>query len=430
MSSDNLAISIRSLSKEYVIGASHERPTSLQEHLWRRLSKPFDPRRSQQFTALRDVSFDVRRGEIVGLIGRNGAGKSTLLKILSRITEPTRGEVRLYGTTASMIEVSSGFHPDLTGRENIYLNGTILGMTKAEIRRQFDAIVDFADIGEFLDTPAKRYSSGMYVRLGFAIAAHLQPDILLVDEILAVGDERFQRKCLGRIGEVAEQGRTVILVSHNMSAITGLCPRAIWLDSGCVRLDGPVTDVVGAYLSSEQRGHGSWLNPLPEIEHPASIRSIKVCLAEDTAALVPFDSQVSIEVSYEIRQSFKGIALIVHLRDSTGQLLLASWDTDTTDLAEHSRMPGMWISRCDLPRGVLRPGWYSISAWVHAVDRGVTLATQEDIVRFDVTPVGYPLSLNRQGLTTPVLPWTVRCVADAAGGELSEIKRAKKRDLR
>ena len=198
--------------------------------------------------ALRDVSFEVKRGEVVGIIGRNGAGKSTLLKILSRITEPTAGSAKIHGRVGSLLEVGTGFHPELTGRENIYLNGAILGMRRAEIERKFDEIVAFAEIERFLDTPVKRYSSGMYVRLAFAVAAHLEPEILLVDEVLAVGDAQFQKKCLGKMGDVAKEGRTVLFVSHNMVAVQTLCQRAFWLDSGQLKAQGEVGTIVTTYL--------------------------------------------------------------------------------------------------------------------------------------------------------------------------------------
>ena len=204
------------------------------------------------FWALRDVSFDVQQGEVLGIIGRNGAGKSTLLKILSRITEPTEGRVNLRGRVASLLEVGTGFHPELTGRENIYLNGAMLGMTRAEIKRKFDEIVAFAEVEKFLDTPVKRYSSGMYVRLAFAVAAHLEPEILIVDEVLAVGDAEFQKKCLGKMGEVARGGRTVLFVSHDLQAIMQLTKRTILLKSGCLEHDGPSPESIAVYRAKSR----------------------------------------------------------------------------------------------------------------------------------------------------------------------------------
>jgi lipopolysaccharide transport system ATP-binding protein len=231
MHSKGPAISVRNLSKSYTIGQNQSHHVTLTEHLLHRLRHPLRRAPQETFWALRDLNFDIGRGEVVGIIGRNGAGKSTLLKILSRITEPTIGEVRLYGRIGSLLEVGTGFHPELTGRENIYLNGQILGMRKKEIDRQFDAIVDFAGVEKFLDTPVKRYSSGMYVRLAFAVAAHLESEILVVDEVLAVGDQEFQRKCLGKMQNVATDGRTVLFVSHHVQSVRVLCNRAIYLES-------------------------------------------------------------------------------------------------------------------------------------------------------------------------------------------------------
>jgi len=261
---DDLVIRAEGLGKKYVIGheAQHERYLALRDviargarNAWRmaadmakgRVVVPGDE--VEEFWALKDVSFEVKRGEVLGIVGRNGAGKSTLLKILSRITEPTEGRVTIKGRVASLLEVGTGFHPELTGRENIYLNGAILGMTRAEIKRKFDEIVAFAEIEKFLDTPVKRYSSGMYVRLAFAVAAHLEPEILIVDEVLAVGDAEFQKKCLGKMSEVAMGGRTILFVSHNMAAVQNLCRRTIVLDSGKVVNDASPAAAIPSYLA-------------------------------------------------------------------------------------------------------------------------------------------------------------------------------------
>jgi lipopolysaccharide transport system ATP-binding protein len=261
-----IAISVEGLSKSYLVGhrtGTKERYKTLRAAMQREtrnfMRKATNLLRGQQivqgdrveeFWALRDINFDVKRGEILGIIGRNGAGKSTLLKILSRITEPTNGRVKIYGRVASLLEVGTGFHSELTGRENIFLNGAILGMRRSEILRRLDEIVEFSGVEKFLDTPVKRYSSGMYVRLAFSIAAHLETDILIVDEVLAVGDQEFQQKCLGKMQDVtSHEGRTVLLVSHNLSAICDLAPRALLLDSGTVVADGPSSNVVSSYLS-------------------------------------------------------------------------------------------------------------------------------------------------------------------------------------
>src|SRR3954464_12083051 len=257
-------VEIRNVSKEYRLGRAFQRTENLREFLSRKIKSPFGggtqngtgPAKDERFWALRDVSFDVAEGDTVGLIGRNGAGKSTLLKVISRITDPTEGFVKLRGRMASLLEVGTGFHPELTGRENIYLNGAILGMRKTEIVSKFDEIVAFAEVEKFLDTPVKHYSSGMYVRLAFAVAAHLNPEILIVDEVLAVGDVAFQKKCLGKMNDVASKGRTVVFVSHNMTAVTALCYQGILMAGGRVTFTGPPEDVV-RYYYDENRGSES-----------------------------------------------------------------------------------------------------------------------------------------------------------------------------
>src|ERR1043166_297898 len=246
-------VRVENVSKQYRLGPRRVAYETLRESLAEAVRAPFrrnGAKSRETIWALKDVSFEIAAGEIVGVIGSNGAGKSTLLKILARITEPTTGRVELYGRLASLLEVGTGFHPELTGRENIYLNGAVLGMRKAEIDQRFDEIVAFAELDKFLDTPVKHYSSGMYMRLAFAVASHLQPEILLVDEVLAVGDAAFQKKCLGKMGEVASHGRTVVFVSHNLTAVRSLCRRALWLDHGRIVGSGNTEQVVLSYLQS------------------------------------------------------------------------------------------------------------------------------------------------------------------------------------
>ena len=267
-----VAIKVEGLAKRYRIGANHYAYKTLKEKLTQTATTPFralgllgrrngknsphgHQSKAEMIWALKDASFEVKRGEVVGIIGRNGAGKSTLLKILSRITEPTEGYADIHGRIASLLEVGTGFQPELTGRENIYLNGSILGMKHVEIRRKFDDIVAFAEVERFIDTPVKHYSSGMYVRLAFAVAAHLEPEILLIDEVLAVGDAAFQKKCLGKMGDVAREGRTVLFVSHNMAAVENLCGRAILLDGGRIQFAGEVEACIAAYLDSNASSH-------------------------------------------------------------------------------------------------------------------------------------------------------------------------------
>jgi lipopolysaccharide transport system ATP-binding protein len=252
MSSSDLAIAVRGVSKSYTIAHNAPQHTTSIEALMHRVRHPLERPSKETFWALQDIDFEVHKGEVVGVIGRNGAGKSTLLKLLSRITEPTTGMIELYGRLGSLLEVGTGFHPELTGRENIFLNGAILGMTRREIERQFDAIVAFAGVEQFLDTPVKRYSSGMYVRLAFAVAAHLNPEILIVDEVLAVGDAEFQKKCLGAMKDVANSGRTVLFVSHQMQAINALCSSGIFLEKGRIAYIGDVPTTIQHYMSGRQ----------------------------------------------------------------------------------------------------------------------------------------------------------------------------------
>jgi len=295
----NPIIRVENLGKKYVIGHRAEAGT-----LRDRLAGIFHPRSagrrtsSEEFWALRDLSFEVNRGEVVGIIGRNGAGKSTLLKILSRITEPTTGRITLEGRVASLLEVGTGFHPELTGRENIFLNGAILGMSRAEIRKKFDEIVAFAEIERFLDTPVKRYSSGMYVRLAFAVAAHLDPEILIVDEVLAVGDAEFQKKCLGKMQNVAQgEGRTVLFVSHQMAAVQNLCRRCIHLREGRLAEDGPAGQVIETYLRPLEQGTPPALNYTHRCDW-LEIESIDILLDDRTVSTVPSGSTATFRLAY------------------------------------------------------------------------------------------------------------------------------------
>ena len=283
--SNEMAISVRNLGKAYTIVHNQERHNTLAEAALHRLRRPLRRYKKEIFWALNDVSFSIKLGEVVGIIGRNGAGKSTLLKILSRITEPTTGIIDLYGRVGSLLEVGTGFHPELTGRENIYLNGHILGMRKKEINKKFDAIIDFAGIQQFLDTPVKRYSSGMYVRLAFAVAAHLDPEILIVDEVLAVGDREFQQKCLGTMQSVAKSGRTVVIVSHDLSLIESFCDRAILLSAGHVDTTGMASEVVSQYISSFQPGTGTHLLDYPRQGRNSAARFSSISIENESGAV-------------------------------------------------------------------------------------------------------------------------------------------------
>ncbi len=359
------------------------------------------------FWALRDLSCKIERGEIVGVIGRNGAGKSTFLKILSRITEPTTGTVDIYGRVGSLLEVGTGFHPELTGRENIYLNGAILGMTKNEISRKFDEIIAFAETEKFIDTPVKHYSSGMYLRLAFAVAAHLEPEILLVDEVLAVGDASFQQKCLGKIGDVARHGRTVLFVSHNMGAITQLCSRALWIESGQIYLDGSPSKVVSSYLLSGSESAAQWVNPDPSSPTvPVRIVSAQIVVRDgQPAAVVDYDKHFKVEIEYELVAKIQNFNIRHRITDTLGNILWVSWDTDTTAWKGRARDAGLYRSTCTIPPHLLRPGRYLLS-----VGPGVNvkvLTYHEHILSFDVSEVGYHFNSDRSGVLTPLLNWEI-----------------------
>ena len=310
------------------------------------------------FWALKDVSFDVHEGEVVGIIGRNGAGKSTLLKILSQITEPTEGEVRIRGRVASLLEVGTGFHPELSGRENIYLNGAILGMTRKEIRAKFDEIVAFAEVEKFIDTPVKRYSSGMYVRLAFAVAAHLEPEILLVDEVLAVGDVQFQKKCLGKMGEVAKGGRTVLFVSHNMAAVRKLCPRALLIDRGEVHCDDQSDASIEAYLDARTAARGKF-RFAPAVRGPGWIESAEVQRPADGQLSFELTEEVRFGVEVRIREPVNAyLAALIHDRLDNPLMLLR--DHESCPELSSLRRVGLYSYEFAIPAKTLVPGQYSI----------------------------------------------------------------------
>ena len=320
--------------------------------------------------ALNDASFDVKEGEILGIIGRNGAGKSTLLKILSRVTTPTRGTVKIKGRVASLLEVGTGFHPELTGRENIYLNGAILGMTKKEINSKFDEIVDFAEIERFIDTPVKRYSSGMYVRLAFAVAAHLEPEILIVDEVLAVGDAAFQKKCLGKMGDVAKGGRTVLFVSHNMNAIEQLCTSAVLLDKGVIKkYDTEVCSVIKDYLFGP-KGEvmvNEWVNPGGWPENPW-FKPLNLCITDEygnkQANPVRNDSEIWVQIEGEIKQGEPSLQIGYAVYNEEDNLLYWSCHTDVREQEWPKLIRGHNILRSQIPKRLLNEGVYRIELLV------------------------------------------------------------------
>jgi len=368
--------------------------------------------------ALKDISFSVKRGEVIGIIGRNGAGKTTLLKILSRITEPTEGQAEICGRVSSLLEVGTGFHPELTGQENIYLNGAILGMKKAEIEHKFDEIVAFAEIEKFIDTPVKHYSSGMYVRLAFAVAAHLEPEILLVDEVLAVGDAAFQKKCLGKMGDVAREGRTVLFVSHNMGAVNHLCQRAIMLHDGSIFGQGSVQKVIQQYLNHTipRSGHDKkefHIEERPEI--PFQILGVAVTDAQgEPAVSIGLWEQAYIRVDFLVRRELIGSNLAVWIsRDGT--TILNSHDIDLSPEYFKQREAGYYRAIIPLPSGLLSSGTYTVSA-----DAGIMMYTgsmdmHRDVVSFEVIAEGEDLlykSYSRRAMVIARLPWRIEKLKD------------------
>jgi lipopolysaccharide transport system ATP-binding protein len=393
-------IEVEGLSKQYRVGAARAAYSyeTLRDVLAGAFSAPV--RRlagrgaapEQTFWALRGVSFEVRPGEVLGVIGRNGAGKSTLLKLLSRITEPTAGRVKLYGRIGSLLEVGTGFHPELTGRENIFLNGAILGMKRAEIARKFDEIVAFAEVERFLDTPVKRYSSGMYTRLAFAVAAHLEPEILLVDEVLAVGDAAFQQKCLGKMGEVAREGRTVLFVSHNMGAVLQLCTRAAVLAGGELVMDGEVRPAVSKYLS-ETRASGSVAAFEDEPDRDVKILSVAVVSpAGAPIAAWPHNEPFDLLIRYRVTNWKVGSYVCVDVFNESETRLL--WSSDVSSVGEMSvvRPPGLYEARARVPGQVLSPGRYYFTAAIFAPSRGNAFDLVDRAVGVEVTDGGSLLS--------------------------------------
>jgi lipopolysaccharide transport system ATP-binding protein len=363
-----VAIHVEGLGKRYQVGRHVGTYGRLTESLWRAMSAPFrrrDDRVEQRghIWALRDLSLDIHQGDAVGIMGRNGAGKTTFLKMLSRITEPTEGRAEIHGRVGSLLEVGTGFHPELTGAENIYLNGAILGMKRSEIRRKFDEIVEFAEVQRYIDTPVKRYSSGMYVRLAFAVAAHLEPEVLIIDEVLAVGDVAFQKKCLGKIGDIAQSGRTVLFVSHNVGVVAQLCNRAVLLEKGEKVAEGPVGDVIGAYSRVIGSGRGSAgrasFQPNPDLE--CQILEITIRDGEGQSAdAFSIGEAVEIAIEYEVRRPFADLILSLNLARNMVDVL-HTFDTDEMTTIS-SKEPARYVSVHRLPRRFLKGGSYVITA--------------------------------------------------------------------
>ena len=414
-------IEVENLSKQYRIGAREEPYGTLRESLtgafkapMRRLRRGSAPNENDNIWALKDINFEVQPGEVSGIIGRNGAGKSTLLKILSRITEPTTGSIKLYGRVASLLEVGTGFHPELTGRENIFLNGAILGMGKREIESKFDEMVEFAEVAKFIDTPVKRYSSGMYLRLAFAVAAHLDPEILIVDEVLAVGDSVFQNKCLGRMNDVAKQGRTVLLVSHNMGAVKGLCKHAYWMEHGRLKASGEAGEIVSRYLSDASVvASNVAIEQMPRLAGGRDLRLIGLDLLNEKgepAETFSFDDAMTLRFHVKVLNqnrrhfavecticSLEGEPLIYFSSSPQGKLLIVPTDEIVT-------------FECRIPRLALTAGKYYVRPLLSIPFRErideVERAVSFEITDCDIYGTGFNVE-NTRARTSTATEWTI-----------------------
>jgi len=423
----NTVISVENLTKRYDLGVIGTGTLSRDlNRWWARLRGAPDPytrigqqdhfkRIGESILALDDVSFKVAQGEALGIIGKNGAGKSTLLKILSRVTAPTSGVVKVKGRIGSLLEVGTGFHPELTGRENVYLNGAILGMRKDEVDRKFDEIVDFSGVEKFIDTPVKRYSSGMYVRLAFAVAAHLDPEILVVDEVLAVGDAEFQKKCLGKMGDVAGEGRTVLFVSHNMAAIKNLCNRCILLFEGKLLLDGNSESVVDEYIT-QTKGTNSINSNIYFWEDKREDTDVQFIQAEllnsydkPSEVFTP-QEPIKFRLSYKIHQKISGLRLVLQIKTTAGEIVFAT--TDHSERKNNQLLPGIYISECTFPSHLFNLKEYVIV--LGAGNPGVKFYYKpKEILRFSVSGIGNHGSIysdfsNWPGVVCPSIKWEIK----------------------
>lgn len=406
------AIRVNGVWKEYVLGTEQHQHGTFYELLSSVLKRPFGgagkadkaPRTEEHFWALQDVSFEVQPGEVVGIIGRNGAGKSTLLKILSRITAPTLGEVSVSGRLSSLLEVGTGFHPELSGRENVFLNGAILGMKRQEISRKFHEIVAFAELEKFIDTPVKRYSSGMYVRLAFAVAAHLEPDVLVVDEVLAVGDAAFQERCVGKMHDIRRSGRALLVVSHNIQLVKQLCATAVLLESGRLVAFGGIDEVLPRYFGASGHVGGEW-QPSGEVTESFSYRRVRIIPPpgynpQTIPAFLPF----SIEFVFDVSVPAVSGRIALRITDSAGAAVMASANTDALSTFRKVWAVGAHREECTIPANLLVPGRYflSISKPVDGAD-----VVLENVCTFSVDAAGSLTERDgRLGAIAPMLSWS------------------------
>lgn len=420
------SVEVNNIGKRYRIGAAPASYRTFRETLMETLSRPKNRLHGKMtdensFWALDDISFRVNQGEAVGIIGRNGAGKSTLLKVLSRITEPTKGEARIVGRVGSLLEVGTGFHPELTGRENIYLNGAILGMKRSLIDSKLDEVIAFSEVETFIDTPVKRYSSGMYLRLAFSVAAHLEPEILIVDEVLAVGDAEFQRKCLGKMSSVAGEGRTVLFVSHNMSAILRLTTRTLVLEKGKLALDAPSPEAVDYYLMNgfTDGGEKRWrAEEIPASAQPFLPVALRVMNEQGNISdTIRSTESMTIEFEYELLEAITGLRVGIYLLSTRGEFIFTSFDVDDELLfTEHGvREKGTYISRCCLPADLLNEGRYviGINASTFRIKR---YFHDEQAISFNVDATAAPgtqWTEARAGMIRPKLRWEIEEITNA-----------------
>ena len=422
----NIAVRVHGLSKQYRIGGKREEYRTLREAITQAFVSPF--RRAHRLLsgqaygaagldetiwALRGVSFEIKQGEVVGIIGPNGAGKTTVLKVLSRITEPTEGYAEIHGRVGSLLEVGTGFHPELTGRENVYLNGSILGMKKREIDRKFEEIVDFAEIEKFIDTPVKHYSSGMYVRLAFSVAAHLEPEILLVDEVLAVGDAAFQKKCLGKMGDVAKEGRTVLFVSHNMIAVQSLCQRVIWLQNGALIQKGEASNVVMNYLDlGRELVHEQVWDDTTTAPGTDEVRIRRVfvrpALDKDTKVLLT-TQDIEVGIEFWCLKSEQELAITLHIKTHDGIVVFSTSSAHNPTLRDSKLDQGLYRSRCQIPADLLNNNMYFIGLLVVKNQANVVFNIEEALA-FEVVDSGERRGVyfgKRLGVVGPLLAWNM-----------------------
>lgn len=397
---NDLAIRVDGLSKSFRLGRRPDPRQTFQKwksafsRLTKRTADPVDDEMADDsFWALKDLSFEIPRGEVVGIVGRNGAGKSTLLKLLSRITYPTRGRIEIHGRVRSLLEVGTGFHDDLTGRENIYLNGAILGMSRGEIARKFDEIAAFSEVEKSLDIPVKHYSSGMYLRLAFAVAAHLDPEILILDEVLAVGDAAFQQKCIGKLGETSRQGKTVLIVSHSLPVVTNFCHRAMLLESGQITAIGSAADVVRQYMTRVRSATGEVVWPTMSTapgNDAIRLNAVRILQSgsDETTSDVDIAREIDVQITYWSLDPRRQVFVAMALKDANGTFVLESSNL-TSNPVECGDLPSgsLMQATCTIPDNFLNEGRYSVSV-VAGIVPGKAVAQEESVLSFDVHDTG------------------------------------------